>query len=46
MLYITGTKGVDIRNNKILGSQDAVLIENSGDIFVENNGMFPVNIKN
>lgn len=44
-IYISGTEGAVITNNEILGSLKAVVVENSSDITVANNGVLPIEIK-
>lgn len=43
-IYVSGTEGVEITDNKVSGSEEAVLVENSKSIKVENNGSLPIRI--
>ncbi|WP_108821146.1 right-handed parallel beta-helix repeat-containing protein [Dysgonomonas sp. Marseille-P4361] len=43
-IYISGTDGVEITNNKISGSEEAILVENSKHVTIENNGKLPFRI--
>lgn len=44
-IYISGTEDITVINNEISGSSRAVVVENSSDIIVANNGVLPVEIK-
>ena len=43
-IYVSGTNGVSIMNNEILGSLKAVVVENSSNVNVTNNGILPIEI--
>lgn len=45
-IYISYTKGVNVTNNEITGSQNAVSIENSESVILNNNGKLPFIINN
>lgn len=44
-IYISDTRGVEIVNNQINGSRNAVYIKNSAQVNVKNNGVLPVIIE-
>lgn len=45
-IYVSYTKGVNVTNNEITGSKNAVSIENSESVILNNNGNLPVIINN
>lgn len=45
-IYVSYTKGVNVANNEITGSKNAVSIENSESVILHNNGKLPVIINN
>lgn len=45
-VYISYSKGVNVTNNEITGSKNAVSIENSESVILNNNGNLPVIINN